>query len=241
MGSKLSEPVNKTQLDIERAEDRGIIHRDYAAHYFRWSFALRYIDYQSKVLDIGCANGMLAQVLYVNKYKPKLYVGIDIRPNVLQAIRERKVNFPVETRCIDLRVKDIPFDAETFDTEVSFEMVEHITPNYLNHILVEASRVLKPDGRFLLSTPNFNGSAAANHVHEFREEELRGYLEKVFDVVNQFGTFASKPDIYQVLTEAERSIYDRLWNYYDNNVMSNIFAPLYPHHSRNILWVLKKK
>ena len=236
----MSEPVNKTQLDIERAEDRGIIHRDYAAHYFRWSFALRHIPYMSKVLDLGCANGMLAQVLYVNKFRPEIYVGVDIRPNVLRAIAERKVNFPVETHCLDLRKSTLPYADGFFDREICFEMVEHITPNYLPHILKEARRVLDDAGTFLLSTPNFNGGAAANHIHEFREEELKDYLETEFSIEAKYGTFASKPDIYPHLSDAERAIYDRLWGYYDNNVMSNIFAPLYPHYSRNILWILKK-
>jgi len=239
LGQNLSE-INKTQLDIERAEDRGIIHRDYAAHYFRWSYALRWIDYQSTVLDLGCANGMLAQVLYVNKYKPKLYAGIDVRWGVLEQIKERHVNFPVELHNLDLRHKQIPYPDKTFSNIVSFEMIEHITAEWLPHILEEAKRVLKDDGVFLLSTPNFNGSAAANHIHEYKEAELRGYLEKFFKIAHQFGTFASKPDIYPVLTESERQIYDRLWDYYDNNVMSNIFAPLYPHQSRNILWILTK-
>ena len=232
--------INKTQLDIERAEDRGIIHRDYAAHYFRWSFVLKYLKYQQSILDLGCANGMLAQVLYVNKFKPSLYIGIDIRFNVLKDLESRKVNFPVKTHCIDLRHNSIPYDDKTFDRITCFEMVEHFMPGHLPRVLAEAKRVLKDDGVMLLSTPNFNGQKAANHVHEYTETELGYELVKHFRVKNQFGTFASKSDVYWKLDEHEQNVYDRLREYYDSNVMSNIFAPLHPHESRNILWILQK-
>jgi 2-polyprenyl-3-methyl-5-hydroxy-6-metoxy-1,4-benzoquinol methylase len=236
----LSDSINKTQLDVEKAEERGIIHRDYAAHYFRWSFALRYVKYQQNVLDVGCANGMLAQVLYVNKYKPKIYVGIDIRGEPLADILRRGVNFPVKTHRLDVRTNRIPYIDNAFHVVTCFEMVEHFMPEYLDHVLSEIKRVLREDGVFLLSTPNFNGSAAANHIHEYTEEELYGYIGKHFQIENQFGTFASQSDILPVLSESEAELFFKLEKYYDSNVMSNIFAPLYPHQSRNILWVLRK-
>lgn len=232
--------INKTQLDVEKATDRGIIHRDYAAHYFRWSFALRYIRYQENVLDVGCANGMLAQILYVNKYKPKVYVGIDIRGNSLAEILRRGVNFPVRTHCIDVRSARIPYIDNAFDTVCCFEMIEHFMPEYLPHVFEEIKRVLRPTGVFLLSTPNFNGSSAGNHIHEYTEGELMKYVQKYFIIEGQYGTFASQTDILPVLSKCELDVFHNLNMYYDSNVMSNIFAPLHPHESRNILWVLKK-
>ncbi|MBI2005365.1 MAG: class I SAM-dependent methyltransferase [Candidatus Aenigmarchaeota archaeon] len=232
--------INKTQLDIERAEDRGIIYRDYAAHFFRWSFALRFIDYQKKVLDVGSGNGMLAQVLYVNKFKPKLYAAIDIRKKALDEIQSRKLNFPIEPHNIDIRKENIPYENDYFDVITFFEVAEHFEKNYLEFAMSEIKRVLASNGTLLMSTPNFNGSQAANHIHEYTEEELRETIEKFFVIKKQFGTFSSKKDIYPNLNPSEKIVYDSLTEYYDYNAMSVIFAPLYPKLSRNILWVLHK-
>ena len=43
------------------------------------------------------------------------------------------------------------------------------------------------------------------------------------------------------MTDNEREMFDRLNEYYDSNLVSNIMAPLFPKYSRNCLWVLKKK
>ena len=35
------------------------------------------------------------------------------------------------------------------------------------------------------------------------------------------------------------SVFDRLRDYYDSNYLATIFAPLYPHRARNVLWRVK--
>lgn len=233
--------INKTQLYIEKAEERGIIHRDYGAHFFRWSFALNFVERDMKILDLGSGDGMLAQVLYVNKYKPSEYIAIDIKDKTLDIVKSRKTNFPIRAICQDVRKQKLPFNDKYFDRIFCFEMIEHFEKDYLPFVLSEVNRVLKDDGIFLLSTPNYDGiHKAANHIHEYTEEELEIILKQFFNIKNKFGTFASKSDIYPKLTIEERSIYDKLHKYYDSNAMSTIFAPLYPSQSRNILWVMNK-
>jgi hypothetical protein len=109
-------------------------------------------------------------------------------------------------------------------------------------MLEDINRCVKPDGVVLLSTPNFDGShIAANHIHEYREKELQEHLEKYFVVKKKFGTFASQKDIKEVLKPEELKTWEKLREYYDVNMFSVLFAPLYPSHSRNIMWILGKK
>lgn len=229
-----------TYLDTEKAEDRGIVHRDYIAHAFRWSYVLKHMKFGQEIADIGCGTGALAQVLYVNKYKPKHYYAVNINKKQLEKVVERKVNFPIIPIHCDLRKDTIEIVNDSIDVATCFEVLEHFQPYNLDFTLQEISRILKPDGKLLLSTPNFNGQKAGNHIHEYTEQELRPYLEKYFIIENQFGTFASKRDIYPNLTTTEKEVYDKLTQYYDSNIMSVFLAPLYPSASRNILWVLKK-
>lgn len=235
------ESINKTHLDIEKANERGLTHRDYISHALRWNYTLRHTRIGMKVLDVGCGNGMLAQVMYVNRYKPELFVGIDIRESMIKALLNRKVNFPVDGIILDLRTESIPYPDNTFDLVTCYELIEHFHPTYLDFFLAEIKRVLKPEGTLLLSTPNYDGKhKAGNHVHEFREGELEGFLSQYFKIEKKHGTFASQREIYPVLTGSEKTVFDSLKPWFDSNILSVIFASLHPSQSRNILWICRK-
>jgi 2-polyprenyl-3-methyl-5-hydroxy-6-metoxy-1,4-benzoquinol methylase len=235
--------VDRTNLNVEEAYKRGLLHRDYAAHYFRWSFALRFIKRGMSVLDVGCADGRLCKILYTNMRKPKIYVGVDISRQRLAKIPEMKTNFPKRAIYADMRLKDAlaKFDLPKFDVVCCFEVVEHFEKRYLLTFLENTAGQMKSSSILLLSTPNFNGTMAKAHIYEYREKELEEILNKFFWVASKFGTFISQSDLFPLLDTSERIMYDQLSHYYDSSAMSNIFAPLFPSQSRNILWVCKLK
>jgi hypothetical protein len=93
-----------------------------------------------------------------------------------------------------------------------------------------------------LSTPVFDGYRAANHIHEYTIPELQSLIEESgFTVKRRIGTFASKPEIRPSLDEHERSVYERLEEWFGGDVLSTIFASLHPDQSRNNLWVCERK
>jgi len=133
-----------------------------------------------------------------------------------------------------------------FDVIACFEVLEHMPKadgvKLLDNI-ASAMRLYKDTGVHdpicFLSTPCFNGSAAGNHIYEWRYEELRKALDERFSIEGIFGTFASQTDIKPAFDKAERIVFDRLRGYYDSNYLATIFAPLHPNKSRNCLWRLK--
>jgi hypothetical protein len=60
-----------------------------------------------------------------------------------------------------------------------------------------------------------------------------------FDIERVYGTFASQKDYKKLLTPGQREVFEALNEYYDANLISNIFAPMFPAQSRNCLWHLK--
>ena len=119
--------INRTNLNVEEAWRRGLHHRDYAAHYFRWSFALRFVKRGAAVLDVGCADGRLCKILYTNMRKPSVYVGVDASRVQVEKVLDIKTNFPKRAILADLREKDC-FDGTRlpkFDVVVCFEVLEH--------------------------------------------------------------------------------------------------------------------
>lgn len=49
---------------------------------------------------------------------------------------------------------ELPFENESFDTVVCWEVIEHLPENSEHALFVEVNRVLKVGGAFSLSTPH---------------------------------------------------------------------------------------
>jgi len=175
---------NKTQLYIDKAEDRGIVHRDYLAHCLRWTHILRHAKMGMKILDVGCGiNYPLAWMLYTNKFKPDLYVGLDIRSD----FEEPEFNFKCELFPVfDVTNSDHWLDfekeyPESFNIITCLEVIEHMEKEDGLKLLENLS-LLPSSSTIFLSTPCYNGSKAANHIYEWEYVELREELRKNFTI-----------------------------------------------------------
>lgn len=231
---------NKTQLTPQDEFEKHIYHRDQFAHYFRWTHVLKNAKIGQTILDMGCGSGEMIEVFYRNRYKPKKFVGIDIRDKVPEKLKE--LDF------VEILVKDLcePFDLdEKFDIITSFEVVEHIGHENLDSYLENIKRHL--GGTLYLSTPNYDPSvgAAKNHIingeiGEWDHFELEKKLSEYFTIVDKFGTFASQKDYKSELSGWQLEAFNELNKYYDSNLLSNLMAPMIDaSKARNSLWVLK--
>ena len=171
-------------------------------------------------------------------FKPEYYRGIDVRKITLNKNKEKKFNFKADFSYCDIR--------ETKPTNYHytkiccFEVIEHFEKKHINKVLENIKNAMNYNTILYLSTPNFNGQNANNHIYEYTYAELKNILKKYFKIEEIYGTFASKRDLLKVISPAHKCVYDELEAYYDNNIMSVLFAPLYAENSRNCMWVLKK-
>jgi 2-polyprenyl-3-methyl-5-hydroxy-6-metoxy-1,4-benzoquinol methylase len=236
--------VDKTFLSLDNAERRGFIHRDYIAHCFRWTHAAKHIQKrwrEATILDVGCGKEMpFPKLIYTSKLRPLQYVGLDVDETPMPEMLE-KVTFPCERLIGDVAeaesYKDLGFKKQpNFIT--CFEMMEHVELEHAQRCLTAIKNLMAHDGLFMVSTPVYNlKDVAANHVNEMTYECFGAMLEDAgFSIVNHYGTFASQSDLKQIMTDVELELFERLRCYYDSNVLSVVFAPLFPKHSRNVLW-----
>jgi cyclopropane fatty-acyl-phospholipid synthase-like methyltransferase len=231
---------NTTQLKL--SGHGRMLHRDYTAHFFRWSFARRLIQPLKKVLDVGCGQE-LPLFMLLNKNCAGThtgdYVGVDLNKIAKKPTRQAfnvviKDEFNFVQRWEELRPLG-PFDYVT-----SLEVIEHMEPASGARMLVAFRELLAVDGTVLLSTPVFNGKAAENHVHEYTIEELQKTIEAAgLQVTRRFGTFMNVTQLRLVSAE-HRQTAEALLAYYDNNAVVCFLAPLYPDLARNNLWVLRR-
>ncbi len=114
--------------------------------------AKRYIgDIQGKrVLEIGCGRGAFSKYL-VNCGAD--LVAADFSPAAVAITKRLLEGNSCDTRVADIQA--IPFGNNEFDLIISLETLEHV-PDWKKG-LAELVRVTKPDGRLIITTPNYFG------------------------------------------------------------------------------------
>lgn len=243
------EIYNKTQLTPQQEFDRHIYHRDQFAHYLRWSHVLKNAKIGQTILDFGCGSGEMLELFYRNKYRPKQYLGLDIRK---QTIDENNTKFAsldfASFKQADLCQDELDL-GQTFDIITCFEVIEHIGHKNADAFLDNIAYHCNKDTVVYLSTPNYDPQvgAANNHllgpdkeIGEWDHFELQAKLEEFFTIENKFGTFASIKDYKSDLTGWKKEAFEELRKYYDTNLLANMMAPMVPaEHARNCLWVLR--
>jgi len=113
----------------------------------RREFLVRHLGAEPRrVLDIGCAGGLVALML---KRLGHRVVGVELnRPMALEA-RRRGIDLVQQ----DLEVS-LPFRSGAFDAVHACEIIEHLFDT--EGFLEEVYRVLASDGILVISTPNVN-------------------------------------------------------------------------------------
>lgn len=219
--------------------------RDYSGHFFRWSFARRYIKNTDHVLEVGCGQDKPLSKILTGGAAPHVasYTGVDL--NKLKPSDSQRLTFHSEFNF----AQDYKKLARKggYDVVVHLEVIEHMAVKHGAAMLKGCHELLKPGGTMLMSTPVYDGKRhAANHIHEYTIEELQKATEKAgFKVVKRYGVFMDIKHIGKAPSEpvpasAIQQVRKGLEGYYDNDAISCIFAPLYPDHARNNLWVCQK-
>lgn len=250
----MKKPYNTTQLSPDTTFERHVFHRDQFAHYLRWTHVLRRAEIGMNILDIGCGSGNLAEVFYRNRFKPNMYVGIDIRKTAVEEAKEKLSNCDwASFICADIIREGLTLSFD-WDLICSFEVMEHVGKQNVLVLLDLIKQQMKPKTVFLMSTPCYDPKvgAADNHtydsgdgrgvaVHELTYREMEQLLLERFEISNRWGTFASIKDYKHMIPSELKQWYDKWHDYFDPNVLSNLMAPLFPEHSRNVMWECRLK
>jgi methionine biosynthesis protein MetW len=112
----------------------------------RWQFVLERIEDGSRVLDMGCGDGVIGGLL-VDEHDCEVH-GVDVSEYALENAREKGV----ETDTCNISREPLPYDDDEFDAVLLLCVLEHIPrPEFA---LEEASRVVRPGGDVYVSLPN---------------------------------------------------------------------------------------
>jgi len=244
--------VDKTHLSINLAEERGLIHRDYIAHCFRWSHVAKWLHVKGRykecsVLDVGCGKETpMGRTLFSNRLVVKQYVGVDANKEFkdfnfgkMPADLHGSTLFPSSFTITDDQYEVGGKVYDKPDVITSFEVLEHVEPSVTRYMLEGMLDISKETTTTFISTPCYDErvGSAGNHPNEITRDALGGLIEDLgFQIDGNWGTFASIRDYKDLMDEHQLTIFNSLREYYDTNVLAIMFAPLFPQGSRNNLW-----
>jgi len=137
---------------------------------------------EGDILEIGTGSGYGVEVIAP---KATRFISID---KELPAVPLQLEN----VEYYDMEVPPIGFENCSFDSVVSFQVIEHIEEDI--DFVREVARVLRPGGKFVVSTPNASMSLTRNpwHVREYNADELRNLLECNFSKVEAYGVVGNE-------------------------------------------------
>ena len=146
----------------------------YGEHIVRYQAAVDLVK-DKIVLDIASGSGYGSALLGTSA---KQVIGVDVDA---PAVKYASKNYG--SKNVSFKVGDgikIPLEDQSVEVVVSFETIEHIEKYEV--FMDEVKRVLKPDGLFILSTPNDVEFIEGNHfhIHEFEGKELEDLVAKYF-------------------------------------------------------------
>lgn len=148
-----------------------------------------------KFLDIGFGSGNLEKEIFKNHLDIDIY-GVDISPKAVKMARRKiKGNFYIAN------IFKLPFRKDFFDVVAILDVLEHIEENRALSALREVRRVLKKNGKLIISVPlnedlsylieqkkNYNA-----HMREYTYEIMKKELRKIgFRTVSKKFLFAFK-------------------------------------------------
>ena len=147
-------------------------------HYHRYCLA-RDLCRGRDILDVASGEGY-GTALLASVARSATGVEIDVKT---VAHAKNNYQFP-NLRYLQGDALALPLADASVDVVVSFETLEHVTDQ--NRFLTEVRRVLRPEGLFIVSTPDRAVYSAAGtnpnpyHIHELTEPELRILLQVRF-------------------------------------------------------------
>ena len=168
-----------------------------------------HLEKDSRILEIGCGAGnLLVQASVTGSYP----IGLDLSLQALTFVRSRlreMSSAPEALRgsaCIQSVGESLPLADSSMDCAMLSEVIEHLEAPQVS--IREATRVLRPGGRLLITTPNYRSfwplmewtvdrlnmapkMGGEQHISKFDPASLRKLMNECGLRVDYFGTIYS--------------------------------------------------
>lgn len=172
-----------------------------------------YLKKNGDILNVGCGNGKLEELLYTELHDKCKYTGIDVATKTLVQLKGRFPRFSF--RRADL-VKT-KLGKNLFDLISIFEVLEHISSNDTFSVLNNILLALRPGGYLLLAVPlnepllEMFPSNPNEHMRRYQKELILAELHIAgFEIVSSREFFAFQK-LYCMKTLLARYVLKNKW------------------------------
>lgn len=156
-------------------------------HMHRYALCTDFVK-DKVVLDVACGEGYGSAMLARNAAS---VIGVDISHEAVKHAQAAYASQAVNLQFLQGSASSLSLPSAHFDVVVSFETIEHLSEQ--EQMLDEIVRVLKPEGKLIISTPDrevyakIDGGHNEFHVKELSGEEFRSLLTSRFTHVHMHG------------------------------------------------------
>lgn len=157
-------------------------------HYLKFFGVKKRIPPETQtLLDVGCGPGTFLGNFMDDSIQA---VGFDISSSQISYATNK---YGKENLTFIAGEGDLPFSSASFDVITCIELIEHLDNQEIEKLLKECHRVLKPGGKFIITTPNYKSlwiflekllnklspvSYEHQHITHFNKKSLKRILEK---------------------------------------------------------------
>ncbi len=154
-------------------------------HWHRYHF-IKSLVKDKVIADIACGEGYGSFLL---SSSAQSVIGVDVDKDTITSAKKKYSNTS-NLKYLQSNALDLNIDDNSFDVVVSFETLEHLTEQ--EELLGEFSRVLKPEGILIISTPDKEVYSEENdhnhfHVKELTKKEFDSLIETHFKHSQTYG------------------------------------------------------
>jgi ubiquinone/menaquinone biosynthesis C-methylase UbiE len=176
------------------------------------AFIADYVEDGDKILDYGCGNGRLLEIL---KEKKVEYVGVDISQKLIDLAKEK---YPDHSESFFKIASQgsLAFPDNYFNRIISVAVFHHFPEKYAREMARELFRITKPGGTIVITAWNLWQKKRRKNIFNFSS-----LLGKIFQTKKYRGFGFG--DILVPFQDNEGSVFKRYHRVYTKNSLSAIF------------------
>ena len=206
---------------------------DWLFRHYEWASRVpSFESRRARVVDLGCDVGEIRKIMSSSfYYKNPLYVGVDLdHLRLMQGYQhitsartpamyvQHDMTFPLNF------IKDGTVDCVFFG-----EAIEHFEQKYAIKVIQEIKRILRPRGKFFISTPNSRNTVGKFpfHIYEYTPKELVALVKKQGLAVNKvYGWSGTEKTILKNLSGEHRKFYNEATKNMNKDLVMSLFCHL---------------
>lgn len=165
----------------------------YLRHFAAYKFAEEHVRGKN-VLEVGCGTGYGSEHL---SHIAGSMISIDQWKEGIAVCQKTLSNDNISF--IPANALKLPFKDESFDVVISFQVIEHFSPDDCSRYLFEIKRTLRNNGILIVTTPNsnlrllpFQKQRNPEHLREYNDRTLRRLLKARFEEIDLLGLTATE-------------------------------------------------